>query len=260
MGMATQLLEYTGNQFVAELSNVVVYICLAAAILSIVYAVYIAYLFFTASDQNKRKAAKDRLIKTLASCLIIFTAAAILKGLDITFNGVSGGYDGPTASLNEVHIFYNGEPTSSFDYQIGEEGQPYRWKITGKISLDLIWNKISAKTLTEKKQDNKSVLAWVEKSVTLSGDTSAQHKDSLHYDGVLGATIIDPGFCGTFYKYKLQTDVETTSSSLKYFVYTITGTDEQPQKLMKLLQANGQHQLCYQKMVRMVQTVSIVQQ
>ena len=114
--MTRLLLDEKGKAFINGLSNVVVYICLAVAILSIVYAVYIAYLFFTASDQNKRKAAKDRLIKTLASCLIIFTAAAILKGLDISFNETGGDYDGTKEPDQPVIQTYHYEGTPEFNF------------------------------------------------------------------------------------------------------------------------------------------------
>ena len=67
MGFTLQLLEekgYTGAQFMKDLGWVVVAIVSIAGAFMTVYAIYIAYLFATATDANKRKAAKDRLMKT----------------------------------------------------------------------------------------------------------------------------------------------------------------------------------------------------
>ncbi len=102
MGMTSLLLEYTGQQFIKDLSWIVVILVSIAGALSTLYAVYIAYLFFTASDPTKRKAAKDRLVKVVSSSIIIVALAGILATLDVTFVQQSGNYSGPQAGGNKT--------------------------------------------------------------------------------------------------------------------------------------------------------------
>lgn len=99
MGMTTQLLAqqaYTGAQFMKDLGNIVVILVSIAGALMTLYAVYIAYLFWTATDANKRKAARERLIKTVASSLIVIGLAAVLTVINVRFNAAEGRISGPT--------------------------------------------------------------------------------------------------------------------------------------------------------------------
>ncbi|MCQ2382527.1 MAG: hypothetical protein MJ060_01660 [Clostridia bacterium] len=99
MGMTTQLLAqqaYTGDQFMKDLGNIVVILVSIAGALMTLYAVYIAYLFWTATDANKRKAARERLIKTVASSLIVIGLAAVLTVINVRFNAAEGRISGPT--------------------------------------------------------------------------------------------------------------------------------------------------------------------
>lgn len=98
MGFTLQLLEekgYTGAQFMKDLGWVVVAIVSIAGAFMTVYAIYIAYLFATATDANKRKAAKDRLMKTVASALIVAACASVLAVITVRFDTTEGSIEGP---------------------------------------------------------------------------------------------------------------------------------------------------------------------
>jgi len=88
MGMLSQLLTEVndgGTKFVDGLKWLVVVLVSIAGSLCILYAIYIGYLFATATDDGKRRAAKDRLIKVLSSLLIIFALAMCLTVIDVKF-------------------------------------------------------------------------------------------------------------------------------------------------------------------------------
>lgn len=107
MGMLKQLLaEDSGTKFMSELKWLVVILMSIAGSLCILYAIYIGYLFATATDDGKRRAAKDRLIKVISSGLIIFALATCLNVIDLKFetpnNGESSnGGDDPFAGLEQ---------------------------------------------------------------------------------------------------------------------------------------------------------------
>ncbi len=85
MGMTLQLLDKAGDQFKHDLLWLTVIIVSIAGALMTLYAVYIGYLFFTATDANRRKAAKDRAIKVVASTLIVFALVFVLQGIKVSF-------------------------------------------------------------------------------------------------------------------------------------------------------------------------------
>ncbi len=85
MGMTLQLLDTAGDQFMHDLLWLTVIIVSIAGALMTLYAVYIGYLFFTATDANRRKAAKDRAIKVVASTLIVFALVFVLQGIEVSF-------------------------------------------------------------------------------------------------------------------------------------------------------------------------------
>lgn len=87
MGMTTQLL-YSGSDFMKELGWLTTIIVSLAGVLMGLYAVYIGFLFATASDANKRKAARERLIKVMASAFIIIALAALLGAININFSKI----------------------------------------------------------------------------------------------------------------------------------------------------------------------------
>ena len=87
MGMTTQLL-YSGADFMKELGWLTTIIVSLAGVLMGFYAVYIGFLFATASDANKRKAARERLIKVMASAFIIIALAALLGAININFSKI----------------------------------------------------------------------------------------------------------------------------------------------------------------------------
>ncbi|MCQ2382081.1 MAG: pilin [Clostridia bacterium] len=121
MGMTAQLLagEYTGTQFMKELGNLVVVIVSIAGALMTLYAVYIGYLFASASDANKRKAAKTRLIKVIASSLIIVGLASVLSVINVNFNKVeSNNSQSSNSDLTAVASYtYNGSPVMVFKHE-----------------------------------------------------------------------------------------------------------------------------------------------
>lgn len=89
MGMLSQLLAEVkagGTEFVDGLKWLVVVLVSIAGSLCILYAIYIGYLFATATDDGKRRAAKDRLIKVISSGLIIFALAMCLTVIDVNFS------------------------------------------------------------------------------------------------------------------------------------------------------------------------------
>lgn len=109
MGIMTQLL-YTGEDFIAELSNILVWIISIVGVLMVLYAVYIGYLFATATDESKRRAAKSRLFKILSSVLIVYALAACIKVIDVNFSKVEKSKDdGETINWTEIEYEYVGQ-------------------------------------------------------------------------------------------------------------------------------------------------------
>lgn len=137
MGLTLQLLEpYTGKKFMSDLGNLVVIIVSAAGALMTLYAIYIAYLFFTASDASKRKAARERLVKTIASMLIIIGLASVLSVINVTFNKAEGNIDrigGGSTNYTSAYT-YAGIPTFVFQ-QANNSGQGGYFVATGSFSL-----------------------------------------------------------------------------------------------------------------------------
>ncbi|MBO4726652.1 MAG: hypothetical protein J5598_03585 [Clostridia bacterium] len=85
--MTTQLL-YSGSDFMKDLGWLTTIIVSLAGALMVLYAVYIGFLFATASDANRRKAARERLIKVMASAFIIIALAALLGAINVRFNTI----------------------------------------------------------------------------------------------------------------------------------------------------------------------------
>ncbi len=128
MGMTTQLLAqqaYTGAQFMKDLGNIVVILVSIAGALMTLYAVYIAYLFSTATDAHKRKAARERLIKTVASSLIVIGLAAVLTVINVRFNAAEGRISGPT-------VGQGGNYTSDYTYAAEPEFVFKKVNVSGK--------------------------------------------------------------------------------------------------------------------------------
>ncbi|MBQ7973829.1 MAG: hypothetical protein IJ295_02635 [Clostridia bacterium] len=126
MGMMAQLLaeeEYTGAQFIKELSWLITIIISIAGALMTLYAVYIGYLFATASDEGKRKAAKNRLIKILSSALIIFALASCISVINVTFDNAKVNNPSENSSLTVTENTYllNKEKTPVLKLEQGRE-------------------------------------------------------------------------------------------------------------------------------------------
>jgi len=94
MGMTNQLLADSGATFMAELKWLVVILVSIAGALCVLYAVYIGYLFATATDEGKRRAAKSRFIKVLSSALIIVAMAFALNAINLRFDTPDNGGNG----------------------------------------------------------------------------------------------------------------------------------------------------------------------
>ncbi len=109
MGMTLQLLAengYKGSQFISDLLWLVVIIVSIAGALMTLYAVYIAYLFFTASDANKRTAAKNRLVKVFATFLIVVALDAILGVIRVEFNSAEGNFSNNVNTLTATYSLH----------------------------------------------------------------------------------------------------------------------------------------------------------
>ena len=142
MGFTLQLLEekgYTGAQFMKDLGWVVVAIVSIAGAFMTVYAIYIAYLFATATDANKRKAAKDRLMKTVASALIVAACASILAVITVRFDTTEGSIEGPQGG--EIGsmvsgITYGENPYLSIDAVVNTDGGPASLVLKGNFNIN----------------------------------------------------------------------------------------------------------------------------
>lgn len=110
MGMMAQLL-YTGNEFMADLTELVIWLVSIAGSLMVIYAVYIGYLFATATDQSKRKAVKDRLIKLISSVFIIFALATVLGVIKVNFTEIERSDDNAKVDWAKLEYEYVGMPT-----------------------------------------------------------------------------------------------------------------------------------------------------
>jgi|GEM_PF-6847556 len=125
MGFTTQLL-YTGSEFMHDLGNLTVIIVGAAAGMMTLYAIYIGFLFATASDPGKRKAARERLYKTVASAFIIIGLATVLGVINVRFNKVEGNVSGTNSGSS-------GNYSSQYSYG-------------GSVEMALTYSKWTGKT------------------------------------------------------------------------------------------------------------------
>lgn len=108
------LADYTGEMFQTDLLQLISYIAMFVGVLMTLYAVYIAYLFATASDDGKRRSAKARLIKVLASVLIVAGLVSIIQMLDIRFNNIdlpNSGKGEDDVNITSYSFWYDGEPS-----------------------------------------------------------------------------------------------------------------------------------------------------
>lgn len=108
------LADYTGEMFQTDLLQLISYIAMFVGVLMTLYAVYIAYLFATASDDGKRRSAKARLIKVLASVLIVAGLVSIIQMLDIRFNNIdlpNSGKGEDDVNITSYDFWYDGEPS-----------------------------------------------------------------------------------------------------------------------------------------------------
>ena len=149
MGMMTQLLAYTGEDFLTDLRFVLFMIFSVVGVLLILYAVYICYLFATASDEGKRKNAKSRLIKVISSCFIIFALLLCLKVIEVHFdtievNNTEEGADVDWESINyaydDIPVLSVGSQASSFTLDPG--------KIKIKYDDVIGWTSLSGAKIT----------------------------------------------------------------------------------------------------------------
>lgn len=122
MGMKSQLL-YTGNEFMADLSNIVIWLVSIAGVLMTLYAVYIGYLFATASDEGKRKTAKSRLIKLISTIFIVYALAATLNVIKVTFTTVEKSKEEDTINTDwtTVEYAYSGNP----EFKVSTKTDPW---------------------------------------------------------------------------------------------------------------------------------------
>ena len=88
--MALLLSDNAGATFKADALKILFWIFTIVDALLVAYAVYIAFLFATATDAAKRTAAKSRLIKVFSSLLCIIALTMALKAMDINFGPVGG--------------------------------------------------------------------------------------------------------------------------------------------------------------------------
>ena len=136
MGMMAQILApYSGSQFMTDLRWLVTILVTIAGALMTLYAVYIGYLFATASDEGKRRAAKTRLMKVLGSALIVFAMAAILGMLNVNFTELE------KPSTNKGGGNSNQSPQSGFEYI----GTP---RLALNPNTNEVWHMISIRDAT----------------------------------------------------------------------------------------------------------------
>lgn len=88
--MALLLSDNAGATFKQNAITIVFWIVTIAGSLLTVYAIYIGYLFATATDAAKRTAAKTRLMKIFSSALCIYALAACLKVIEVNFTSIEG--------------------------------------------------------------------------------------------------------------------------------------------------------------------------
>ncbi len=138
MGMISQLLadsadSYTGKKFMEQLLEFVQYLAAAVSAGLILYAVYIGYLFATASDANKRKAAKDRLVKAVASCLIVIalTSVLVVVGQNLSFTTVKRQESHNTYSRYQ----YGSQPTIMFSWNSNVGGGSFH-QVDGLVKIE----------------------------------------------------------------------------------------------------------------------------
>ncbi|MDR0383763.1 MAG: hypothetical protein LBH47_00350 [Christensenellaceae bacterium] len=75
------------------LLDVLMYVFIAIGALAGVYAAYLGFLMGTATDESKRKAAKDRILKVLSSVMCIIVLSVILGTVSFQLSGVDGEKD-----------------------------------------------------------------------------------------------------------------------------------------------------------------------
>ena len=106
MGFTNQFLADGGAEFLSGLKWLIVVLVSIAGSFCVIYAVYIGYLFATATDDGKRRAAKNRLIKVVSSGLIIVGLALCMNAIDVTFSSPvtenNNNEDDPFSGLEQV--------------------------------------------------------------------------------------------------------------------------------------------------------------
>ena len=99
--MALLLSDNGGATFKADALKILFWIFTIVDALLVGYAVYIAFLFATATDAAKRTAAKSRLIKVFSSLLCIIALTMTLKAIDINFDPVQGNLNNDKTILED---------------------------------------------------------------------------------------------------------------------------------------------------------------
>lgn len=99
--MALLLSDNAGATFKQNAITIVFWIVTIAGSLLTVYAIYIGYLFATATDASKRTAAKTRLMKIFSSALCIYALAACLKVIEVNFDPVQGNLNNDKTILED---------------------------------------------------------------------------------------------------------------------------------------------------------------
>ncbi|MCM1404553.1 MAG: pilin [Prevotella sp.] len=136
MGMTLQLL-YDGADFKSDLGTILVTIVGAVGALMTLYACYIGYLFATATDENKRRAAKNRLLKVISSVLLIFALTAALSMIKVQFGEVKVSDDGTTPNLGDssdwssASYTYDDTPALTLSRSSGSTS------VTGSFTVDI---------------------------------------------------------------------------------------------------------------------------
>ncbi len=153
MGNYTNLL-LTESTLVEDLFSVLSIIGGAVVGLIVLYAVYLFFLMGTASDAEKRRKAKSRVIKAFSSIFIIVILMMMLSVIDVTFNNTNGGgsWDGDEnaglsdavfmkANMADIQVNFIGEKV---DESQVEKGKIFNYDSpSGSISLG--WQKIETK-------------------------------------------------------------------------------------------------------------------
>ncbi|MDR0383827.1 MAG: CHAP domain-containing protein [Christensenellaceae bacterium] len=136
------------------LLDVLMYVFIAIGALAGVYAAYLGFLMGTATDESKRKAAKDRILKVLSSVMCIIVLSVILGTVRFQLSTVEGEKDnGDDGGFSEGEMTDGGTMTIHETFNSTAQGGKYYYSAA------------DVKLVAKYRDENKNVIVVPQKDI-----------------------------------------------------------------------------------------------